>query len=328
MFKKKAVVFCVVGLLLLTSIGFTGCQASTNDSGDDIKELVFATGSTGGSWYPLGASLAESWRKDCGLIVHVEQGGGEANIKGVSEGVFDIGLSYGLSTNQAVNGLGSFKGEVYEDFLGVAALYPSVLQAVVWADSKINSIEDFKGKSISPGPRGFTGETVAAMILEECGMNYNDMRKVEHVGYTDSVALLKDRHIDVYWPATSVPATAITEISVTGPGVRIIPLSEVVVSALEKRNPGIMRSIISPNTYRGQTEEVLTVEVSTVLIARADLPEELVYNLTKSLLKNREALISSNNVLETFTAEKAPLALGVRLHPGAERYYKEIGVLK
>lgn len=334
MFKKKTRFYLLAFVLVLALIGLMGCQSAAPDDDDDddddgdpeISELVFATGPAGGSWYPVGAAMGEFWRTELGLIVHVEQGGGEANIRGVNAGNYDLGFSQSMAAFNASNALGPFKGDPHTNFLGLAVLYPNVQQQVVWADSDIYTIDDMKGKAISPGPLGFTGETIASLILEQHSLTYADMAKTEHVGYSDAIALLRDRHIDVFWPSTLVPAPSITEASVMGPGVRIVPLSDATVAALEALNPGLLRHIIPANSYRGQTEDVQTIQTPTIVIVRSDLPEELVYQLTKSLVENRDALIAVSSALEDFTAETAPLGMGVDLHPGAMRYYKEIGV--
>ncbi len=343
MFKKNSMLFIVLALIMvaLLAVGVVGCGGSGNgdangnnndNNGDDpvdeglsMDELVFATGPAGGSWYPLGAALGEIWRLDLGLTTHVEQGGGEANIRGVNAGMYDIGLAQGSASYNAFNSLGVFEGDPHTNIAAIGNLYPNVQQQVVWADSDIHTIEDMVGKDISPGPQGFAGETIASLILDFYGLGYDDMGNVEHVGYSDAIALMRDRHIDVFWPNTLVPAPIITEAAVMGPGVRIVELEEDLVAHLA--NFGLDRFVIPANSYRGQDKDVLTVATGTVVIVRADLPEDVVYAITKSMLENKSDLMDVSSALEGFNEESAILGLGIDLHPGALKYYREIGVI-
>jgi uncharacterized protein len=290
-------------------------------------EVVFATGPVGGSWYPIGQALGEIWRADLGITTHVELGGGEANLRGVQMRAYDIGLAQSFASYNASQGDEPFEAP-YDNVKGVASLYPNIQQTVVFADSDIHSIADLAGTVIAPGPQGFGGETLARAILEIEGMSYDDMARVEHVGYSDAITLMKDRHIDVFWPNTLIPAPSIAEAAALGPGVRVVPLEDRVVEALEGSNPGLFRLTIPAGTYRGQDEDVQTVASATTIIARADLDEELVYELTKSLVENRQRLMDVSSALAAFTIEGATVGLGIDLHPGAERYYREIGAIE
>lgn len=292
-----------------------------------MDEVVFATGPVGGSWYPVGAAAGDLWADELGILTHVELGGGEANIRGVEAGSYDFGLSHSFAAVNAIQGVGPFEGDDFNNIAGVATLYPNVQQTVVWADSDNYSIDDLAGKVIAPGPSGFGGETLAQWILDLHDMSYDDMGGVEHVGYSDAVALMKDRHVDVFWPNTLVPAPSITEMAVLGPGVRVIALDDSTIEALEARNPGLMRHTIPKESYRGMEEDIDTITTFTIIICRLDMDEETVYQLTKSMVDNYQRFWDVAAGLEVFNPDDAPHGVGVDLHPGAERYYREIGVL-
>ena len=348
MFKRKrwmmlAATFALLVLLLGIAVGCAPDEEPEPEPDPDEEaepdedpepdmdlpdEVVFATGPTGGSWYPLGVASGEIWERELGVTTHTELGGGEANIRGVHAGQYDFGHSHSFAVINAIDGIGPFEGDPQENIAGVAALYPNVQQTVVLADSDIYSIDDLPGKRIGPGPQGFGGETLAQWILDYHDLSYDDMGTVEHVGYSDAVALMADRHLDVFWPNTLMPAPSIEELAVTGPGVRIVELEDHVIEALEDRNPGLMRFTVPAGTYRGHEEDVDTITTFTIIITRPDMSEEAVYQFTKALIENRERKYDVSAFLEEwFTPEQAPVGIGVELHPGARRYYEEIGVL-
>ncbi len=343
MFKKKNSIFIVLALILvaLLAVGVVGCGSSNgdadgnndnnndNDNGDEtlsMDELVFATGPAGGAWYPVGAALGEIWRRDIGITTHVEQGGGEANIRGVNAKMYDVGFAQGFAAFNAFNAQGVFEGEPHTNIASIANLYPNVQQTVVWADSDIFSIKDLVGKDISPGPLGFAGETIASMMLDFYGLSYDDMGNVENVGYSDAIALMRDRHIDVFWPNTLVPAPIITEAAVMGPGVRIIEVEDDLLAYLGEQ--GLDPFTVPAGSYRGQDEDVQTVATGTVVIVRADMPDDVAYAIAKSMWENRSELMSISSALEAYNEENVVSGLGVDLHPGAEKYYREIGLVK
>ncbi len=329
LFRKK-VLFTLAALVLVV-IMVAGCSSPDSDpsNGDDeiMEEIVFATGPVGGSWYPIGTAAGDIWADELGILTHVELGGGEANIRGVNAGQYDLGLSHSFAAVNAAQGIGPFEGDPHTNVSGLAVLFPNVQQQVVWANSNIYTVQDMVGTVISPGPSGFGGETLASWILDFYGLDYSDMGGVEHVGYSDAIALMKDRHVDVFWPNTLTPAPSITELALLGPGVRIVELGDDVIEHLENRNPGLMRFTIPKDAYRGMEKDTETITTFTIIIVRSDLPEATVYAITKSLIENNKRLLDVSAALEAFTSETAPFGVGVPLHPGAERYYKEIGVL-
>jgi len=290
----------------------------------DVKLM---TGPMGGSWYPLGGAISDAVQKEIpGVTMAVAPGGGVGNVEGVQFGKCDLGFSNSSSAVDGVNGRPPFKAKMTK-MRQVANLYPQYFQMVVMADSGINSVTDLKGKSISPGPKGHTGEFVSRQVLQVYGLSYKDMSKVHHVGYNDSVALMKDGHVDGWLFCTTAPASSVIDLSSTKK-IKLISLPEDKIKAVQALNAGYGRRLIKKGTYQGVDYDVQGFGFFTHLIAREDLPEDLVYQITKTMVNNLPRFAMVVKAMQGVTAEDLATDIGVPFHPGALRYYKEIGAIK
>jgi hypothetical protein len=292
-------------------------------------ELAFATGSIGGTWYPLAAKMAAIITEELKYPTFVEPGGGTANAIGVQNNMYQLAITYSFTVDWAYNGTEGteFEGNPHTNLRSVAALYPQIHYGIVWADSGIETVKDIVGKRYSPGPRGFGGETINRMILDYYGITYDDFSRVEFVGSGDAASLMKDRHIDCMMHASAIPWALIEELALLGPGIDLIDMDEDLLKYLNEQNQGIFPYSIPAGFYRGMKKDRTTAAFAQIIAVHKDVPEEVVYNITKTLLNSREALIEVTKSAEAFTAQNAPKGTGVMLHPGAERYYREIGVL-
>jgi len=235
--------------------------------------------------------------------------------------MYDIGITFSHTAPEALTGVGQFEAPV-TNVAGLAALYPGAVQLAVRADSKIFQVEDLKGKRISPGPPGLSGETMCKNILEVHGMTYDDMAKVERISYSDSSSLMQDRQIDMFAPVTTWPAPTIQEVAISG-GIRIVPIRPEKFEELKAINPGYSYIVIPAGTYNGQTEDAGCLGSNNILVIRKDMDEDLVYQITKALVENLDELKSVHTLLSSLTAEDMPNDLGIDLHPGAAKFYNE-----
>jgi hypothetical protein len=306
---------------LLAGIGVLPAQA--------LENLTIASGKAGGTWYPMGGAIADIIQNNVeGYNMAVMQGTGDANIIGVDKKMYTLGLSFSFANADAVKGHDQFKTPM-GNIAGLAALYPSPLQIVVRGDSDIRAISDLKGKRIAPGLKGTSGEVLVRNILQVHGLSYADMAKVEHLAYADAAMQMKDGHIDAFMPFTTVPAPVIQDTAVSvGGGVRILPLSDDKFEALKAINQGYSKFVIKAGAYKGQDADALCVGSNNVIICQKDLAEELVYKMTRALVDNKDRFVKIHKVVEDWTPEYATRDIGVPLHPGALRYYQEIGVIK
>lgn len=292
--------------------------------GAGAEELRLSTGPMGGSWYPLGGAIAELIKEKAGVGVTVSPGGGIANVLAIETGKADLGFGNTSSTVDGVAGREPFKAKT-QSVRYVSTLYRQFFQIVVREDSGVKSVADLKGKSIAPGPRGFTGEQIARHVLQVYGLSYADMSKVNHVGYNDAISLMRDRHLDAFMPITTIPASSIMDIA-SSHKIRLLSLPEEKIQDLKKINSGYVRYVIPKGTYQGQNEDVVAVGTYTDLLVSANVSDDVVYKLTRALVENKDRLAAVvKEIGATQPKEMAP-DLGVPYHPGALRYWKEIKV--
>jgi TRAP transporter TAXI family solute receptor len=171
------------------------------------------------------------------------------NVEAVEFGKCDIGFSNSSSGVDGVYGRPPFKQKM-PNMRQLANLYPQYFQIVVLEDAGIKTVADLKGKSISPGPKGHTGEFAARQVLEIYGLSYKDMSKVQHVGYSDAVALMKDGHCQGWMLCTTIPASSIMDIALSRK-IRLIALPEDKIKAIQKLNAGYIRRTVRKGTYQG-----------------------------------------------------------------------------
>jgi len=306
-----------VGFLLLSSGDLSFAQKF------DLKMM---TGPMGGSWYPLGGAIADGIQKEIpGVTVAVSPGGGVANVEAVEFGKCEIGFSNSSSGVDGVYGRPPFKQKM-PNMRQLANLYAQYFQIVVLEGSGIKSVADLKGKAIGPGPRGHTGEFAARQVLEIYGLTYKDMSKVHHVGYADTVALMKDGHCDGWLLCTTIPGASVMDIA-SSRKIRLIILPEEKIKAMQKLNAGYIRRDIPRGTYQGVDYDVPTFGFFTHLIISAKLPDDLVYKITKTLVKDLPRYGDVVKDMKGVTPKDLALDIGIPFHPGALKYYKEIGIL-
>ncbi len=290
-------------------------------------ELRIMTGPQGGSWYPLGGAIAEILKKEVpGTTASVLPGAGIINIQGVETGRAEIGFGNSVSTVDAIAGREPFKAPA-KNVRQLGTLYMQYFQAVVLEDSGIKSVADFKGKSIAVQPRGNTGEQMTRELLQVYGLSYKDMAKVSHVSYNDAVALMKDGHAQIFTLITTVPAAAILDLA-SSRKIRLLSVPDDKFKELQKINSGYSRREISKGIYPGVAHEVHQFGTYTHLMIRADLPDDLVYGITKALAKSADSLGAVVKDVKGLTVKEMAFDVGVPYHPGALKYYKEAGALK
>jgi TRAP transporter TAXI family solute receptor len=290
-------------------------------------DLKLMTGPMGGSWYPLGGAISDSFQKDIpGVTVAVMPGGGIGNVEALQYGKAELGFSNSSSGVDGFNGRPPFKAKM-TNMRQLANLYPQYFQMPVLVSSGIKSVADLKGKIIAPGPKGQTGEFAARQVLGIYGLSYKDMKKVHHVSYNDTVALMKDGHCDAWLLCTTIPASSIMDLASTRK-IDLLALPDDKVAAMRKLNAGYVRKVIPKGTYQGVDHDVQTVGWYTHLIVSAKLPDDLVYQMTKSLVKNLPRYGGIVKAMKGLKAEDLAEDIGIPLHPGALKYYKEIGAIK
>jgi hypothetical protein len=286
-------------------------------------EIKLMTGPQGGSWIPLGGQLKDLWERAVpGLAVQALPGAGIANVRGIEEGKADVGFANSISTVDALIGKAPFN-KPHDNVCNIATLYPQYFQFAVLANAGIDKVADLKGKSITTQQRGNTGELITRQLLEVNNISTNDV-KLSFVGYTDSVTQMQDGHAVAFGLNTQIPAGAIMDLA-SARDIKILDLSGE-IDKMRKLNPGYKMVTIPKGTYPKMDKDVQVIGFFTHLVTSCKLPEEMVYTMTKTVALNTKTLATIAKDIEALTPKGMATDIEVPFHPGAAKYYKEVGV--
>lgn len=291
------------------------------------QQVTFMTGPQGGSWIPLGGALKGMWEKSIpGLAITQTPGAGIANVRGVDEGKAQIGLANSSTTVDGIEGRKPYPKKVTK-VCQVANLYPQYFQVVALKDAGVKSFKDLKGKSVVTQPKGNTAEILTDTVLQLNGLSYQSLSKANfQAAYTDAVSLMKDGHAQVFTLGTTAPASAVMDLA-SARDIEMVPVDDVTMGKLKKMNPGYNKLVIKAGTYPKQDKDVPVIGYSTHIVAACDLPENTVYQMTKTMAGNVEAMAAIVKAIGGITAKDMALDIGVPFHKGAAKYYKEVGAM-
>lgn len=324
---KKKLSLLLAGILALSMVVMTACGGSDNGGATTTSKIRMATGGTSGTYYAFGGVVGTELGKAVeGITFDVQSTGASvANIRLVAGEEVDMAIVQNDVMDYAYNGTNLFNGEAVTGFSSMAACYAEVCQLVVSADSGITSVADLKGKRVSIGDAGSGVEFNARQILEAYGLSTADIT-VQNLGFGDSADAVKDGKIDAFFCTAGAPTTAVMELSTTK-GIKVIEIKGAEAEKLMEDYPFYTEYVIPANTYTGQTSDITTVAVKATFIVRTGLDEEIVYNMTKALFENKEAITAGHAKGAELDTTYAVEGVSVPFHPGAEKYFKEIGVL-
>jgi hypothetical protein len=305
----------------------TALAVTTAQATDTFVRMV--SGPSGGSWYPLGAKIMQVFdEKVEGISTSNTSGGGISNILAVNGGDAEFGWSYAHTSFNGYSGKGKFK-KSQPNVRHFATLYPATFQVAVRKDSKIQSFEDMKAANISPGKAKWTGTEFAESILKAHGLSFDDIQTnggtVHHVSYTESVALMKDGHIDVFMAATSMPQASFLELE-HSPGIRFIGLTKAKLDEILKANPGYIPGKMPKGVYKSVDKDLYTLGIVTNMVVHKDLPDDLVYKMCKVFWENHAAFVEVKSIWKRVKLENALAGAAIPVHPGAKKCYDELGV--
>ena len=248
------------------------------------------------------------------------------NLNLLQAGRGEVGFTLGDTLNEA------WKGNPEVGFATplkklrtLAAIYPNYIHFLASADSGIKSLADLKGKKVSVGAPKSGTELNSRDILKAVGMSYKDFAKVEYLGYAESVELIKNRQLDATLLSSGLGVAAVRDLA-TAVKIVVIPIPADVVTKIGEA--AYTTGVIPANTYNGQTTDVPTVTVRNYLVTHEGVPTEMVYKMTKSMFENLDAMIASHAAAKAIDKDTAGKGSPVPLHPGAEKYYREAGLIK
>lgn len=291
------------------------------------RPLSIATGGTGGVYYPLGVSLAELWTANIGGIKAEARatGGAVENIKLLESGDVGAALGIGSIVHQAYHGSAPFaegdKGRV----LAIGALYPNPAHIVTLSDSGIRSLSDLNGKRVSVGAPGSGTEVMSHDLLSAVGISFADLRMAARLSFTDTADAVGDGRLDAGILSVGLTSTALLEMARAHP-MALVCMSEAEQDAIVAAHPFYRSYTIPARTYAGVEAACPTIQVANQLVVRADEDADLVYRLTKVMYQNLPALVEAAEDAAAISPKYAMDATVIPLHPGALRYYQEVGV--
>lgn len=286
------------------------------------------TGGTSGVYYPLGVALTQIFGRTIPEVkasVQATKASAE-NLNLLQSGRGELAISLGDTLSDAWRGVADAGfSKKLDNLRGVSSLYPNFIHLVVRGDAGINSLADLKGKRISVGAPKSGTEINSRTILKAAGMTYADLGKVEYLPYAESVELIKNRQLDGTLLSSGLGVAAIRDAAATS-NIAILPIPADIVKKTD--DPAYQTCTIPANTYNRQTKAVDTACVYNFLVTRKGVSDDLVYKMTKSMFENLDAMVAAHGAAKDIKREKALSGMPLPLHPGAERYYREVGVLK
>lgn len=347
MIKTKSLFVLLIVSLLITGLVLVGCsqqQPADTDKGKSEEpaekstgpvSLRAAAGGVGGGWYTTLAGVAEIIaEKDPNISVQVVPGGGLLNPPRVGTHEIDMAFVFPPFMATAREGVKPFD-KPYPDLRGVVKGFGlAVGQFIVAEDTGITSIKEIFEKKyplkVAVDRVGTTDEWLLRKIFEYYDVDYETIKSwggdVQHAGYGDQAVLIKDRHVDALFGNISVPWTAAMEAGIARK-IRVLPFPEDLQKYLIEKY-SFSESEIPAGTYGVVDKPLRTVASITTLCAHKDVPEDVIYRITKIICENVDRVRSVHDAAKVFDPKNAWDNLGAPLHPGAEKYYKEAGYIK
>lgn len=289
------------------------------------EQLSIATGGTGGVYYPMGGGLAEI------INAHVDGYSATAEVTGASvenmgliaTGDADIAFALADTVQQAFGGTGRFEGQALPMLRGLAVSYANMVHIVALEGSGITTLADLRGKRVSIGAPGSGTEVNAAAILNANGITYDDIDE-QRLNFNETADALANGDIDAGIWSVGAPTSSIMNLATTNTIV-LIALSEAEMAAAQAVDPVFAMTSLPGGTYEGVANDTAVLGVPNVLVVSSDMSDDLAYAITRAMFEQIEALRAVHPAANETSVEFTMLATPIPLHPGAVRYYEEIG---
>ena len=322
MLKSRTILVLVLTICLVMGMFSFGFAA-------EKQFLAIATGGTGGTYYPLGGALAQMLSNYVeGLIVTAQTGNASiANCNLIGRGQIETGFSQANTTYWCYTATGILKDtQPITNLRGIASLYPETIHIIATKASGIKTIEDLKGKRVGVGAPNSGTAADAEIILNAHGLTFDDI-KADYLSFAEVAQRLIDGQIDAGFTTAGYPTSSVINIA-TKRDIVLIPISEEKINELVAEIPYYGATVIPAGMYKGVEEPVPALATPALWVCDAKLSPTLVYKMTKALWEHRDVLEKVHAKGKDVTLETALDGIGIPLHPGAELYYKEVGLVK
>lgn len=316
---KKKLILVLVFVLVLTSL--IGCAGNDNQE-DTVKQLSVGGAGTAGTFYIMAAGISDVISKQLGINSVAEVTGGSVeNLKLIGDKKIELGVTQVDVAQNALKGL-----EQFDKITPVTALipmYPNVVQVITLKDSTINSFSDLKGKRISVGSPGSGILATNEVILNTLGLSLEDIEP-QYLSFAETTDAFRDGSIDAAIVNTAAPSSFVVDLETSHP-IKLISLTNEEISKFTSE-PYYVEAEIEKGTYNSLEQNVPTFAVWITLVSDPDLPEETVYDVVKTIFENGDNLKDIHAVSKYVLPENAKNIGGIPFHPGAAKYYKELGI--
>ena len=315
---KKMLSIVLAAIMVVTLLAACGgTKAAT--------KMTMGTGGTAGTYYAFGGVLSQYIKSKAGIeVTVVSTDGSKANIESIASGDYQLGTVQSDVMAYAWSGTRSFESTgAIDSFRVVGGLYAEAVQLITM-DPNVKSVADLAGKSVSIGAPGSGTYFNAMDVLGAAGLTEADI-KPQYQSFADSTDALKDGKIDAAFIVAGAPTAAITELCTTN-NAYLVPIDGAVADKLMADCPFYTSYSIPAGTYNGQTDDVTTVTVKATLIVSASATADDVYNLTKAIFDNTDAIAAENGKGKELSIDNATTGMSAPFHAGAAKYYAEKGV--
>ena len=314
---KKMLSIVMASAMVVTLLAACGSASAT--------KMTMGTGGTAGTYYAFGGVLGQYIKNKAGIdVTVVSTDGSKANIESIASGDYQLGTVQSDVMAYAWAGSRSFESTgAIDAFRVVGGLYAEAVQLITM-DPSIQSVADLAGKSVSIGAPGSGVYFNAMDVLTAAGLTEADI-KPQYQSFADSTDALKDGKIDAAFIVAGAPTAAITELCTTN-NAYLVPIDGDIADKLMADCPFYTTYSIPAGTYNGQDADVTTVTVKATLIVSASASEKDVYELTKAIFDNADAIAAENGKGKELSIENATSGMSAPFHAGAAKYYAEKGV--
>ena len=308
----------------------SGAPAAPVKTGE-VQYITIGTASVGGMNYPIGMALAKIWNANVPGVkaVAIATNGAPHNIDLLRTKDIEAAVCRSIEANKAINGEKPYPEKMPWLKAVTGGLFYDANQVLALNDKGIESIADFKGKKIAVGPVGSGGEVDAKNTLAAYGLTYDDIQP-QYVDASQAIEMMSDGLIDGAILGLTMGASAVSELMLGGK-VKILPITDEAFTKYKELSPYMERRTVPAGTYPNQDYEVITAgSPPDNIVCREELPEELVYQMTKSIYDNIGEMQSVAAVMKQFSPELVAEEKDMLLtyHPGAKKYFLEQGWIK
>ncbi len=307
----------------------TSADASANTSDEIIADIVTGTGGTTGTYYAFTTAVGQILGTDSYKFTVKSTGGSQANIEMIEDKEAQFAIVQNDVMNYAYEGTNGFSAPI-TDFSAIGCIYPEICQIIATKASGIKTIADLKGKNVAVGDAGSGVYYNAVQILAAAGLDIDKDINKTAASFGDSATLLKDGAIDAAFITAGTPTTAVTDLATTT-DVVVVDLGADVIASLKEDYPFYSEHKYTSADYDfiGEDETASTVYIMATFVVTNDMSEEQAYEITKNLWEKQEEIATAHAKGKEMSKDTAIAGIGnVPLHPGAEKYYKEIGIIE